>query len=433
MSAHVLVIQLARLGDLAQSLPLIFGLKQAGARVDLICGFDPGDWLRERLDSLMVLDTRSLEQGLEDPAVLFTALRTRLGTLLAGSRHGSWDHVICLNDAVPATELAALLPGNSRCGAGVAGDPYAAWLAALGEERGENLVHLSEMMLASVPWVEGQVSAARVRNSRDIVIHSGSGSRWRQLEPLFWRGLLRELVLAMPGHRLLLTGNASERATCEKLALGIPSVINLAGRTSLDELLLTLENAALVIAQDTGVLHLAAATSTPLLGLYHASARVTETGPFQHGAHVLEVSADCHPCHEGAPTCANLDCRHWIEFHGVARIALAILRGETPPHPADPRLALWRCEFEGGGWLLRDLGSGGWYRREEKLAQLAFLRGDGAHEPLMADGKAWRAACANGMDHASWQRRLGVGSPVGLLETASHWKAACLTTKELSR
>ena len=51
----------------------------------------------------------------------------------------------------------------------------------------------------------------------------------------------------------------------------------------------------------------------------------------------------------------------------------------------------------------------------------------------MADGKAWRAACANGVDHASWQRRLGVGSPVGLLETASHWKAACLTTKELSR
>jgi hypothetical protein len=75
---------------------------------------------------------------------------------------------VCLNDAPPATELARLLPARGRHGAGVPGDPYACWLAALAEGRTLNLLHLSEMMLASLPWVEGQVTAACPRDSRDL-------------------------------------------------------------------------------------------------------------------------------------------------------------------------------------------------------------------------------------------------------------------------
>jgi ADP-heptose:LPS heptosyltransferase len=426
MKKRVLVIQLARLGDLAQSLPLLLGLKHAGCRVDLVCGIDPGDWLRERLDALLVLDPRTLESGLQDPVRLLAELRNRLGTLLDGVGPAGWDHLVCLNDAPPATELARLLPARERHGAGVAGDPFACWLAALAETREQNLLHLSEMMLACLPWVQGQVTEACQRNSRDVIIHPGSGSRFRQLDPAFWRGLLRELALALPGHRLLLTGAAGERVLCESLAKGLPTVRSLAGRTDLDELLGHLEQAALVIAQDTGVLHLAAATSTPVLGLYHGSARALETGPFQHGAHVMEIQADCHPCREGKPVCAALDCRHWLHFHDVSRTALAILRGETPPAPEDSRVTVWRCTFDQGGWLLRSVPDGNGLDHAGKLAQLRFLRGEPSGEPLVQDPRAWQGAVQHGTTSATWHRREGLGQTADITTCAAHWKAAVL-------
>jgi hypothetical protein len=214
-------------------------------------------------------------------------------------------------------------------------------------------------------------------------------------------------------------------------------VRSLAGRTSIDELLAHLEQAALVIAQDTGVLHLAAATSTPVLGLYHGSARALETGPFQHGAHLLEIVADCHPCSEGRMSCADRDCRHWLHFHDTARVALALLRGDTPPAPEDARVALWRTDFEPGGWLLRSPRDGNACQREQKFAQLAFLRGEhgpgGTTEPLVDDARAWRAAGLQGWSSARWQARQGFVSPLTLEGCAAHWKAATLDPEDTPR
>jgi ADP-heptose:LPS heptosyltransferase len=58
----------------------------------------------------------------------------------------------------------------------------------------------------------------------------------------------------------------------------------------------TLTKAKLVISGDTAIIHLAALTRTPVLGLYLGSADPFKTGPQQHLARVLWPEVDCSPC-----------------------------------------------------------------------------------------------------------------------------------------
>jgi heptosyltransferase I len=57
------------------------------------------------------------------------------------------------------------------------------------------------------------------------------------------------------------------------------ALINLVGKTSLQELLALLDRATLVISPDTGPAHMANATGTPVIGLY-ASSNPERTGPY---------------------------------------------------------------------------------------------------------------------------------------------------------
>lgn len=84
------------------------------------------------------------------------------------------------------------------------------------------------------------------------------------------------------GYSVLITGSPSERE--QELAKKIDALcqsrpINRVGQTNLQQLLITLKNAQLVIAPDSGPAHMAVTQSTPVIGLYaHSNPR--RTGPY---------------------------------------------------------------------------------------------------------------------------------------------------------
>ena len=69
--------------------------------------------------------------------------------------------------------------------------------------------------------------------------------------------------LAERGLRIVVTGVAEERPMADALARALPGTINLAGLTTLGSLGILLSRARLLIANDTGVSHVAAALQTP--------------------------------------------------------------------------------------------------------------------------------------------------------------------------
>lgn len=71
--------------------------------------------------------------------------------------------------------------------------------------------------------------------------------------------------------------------------------INIGGQTSLTELACLYKNALLVITTDSGPMHLAAATGTPVIALFGPT-DPARTGPYGTGHTVLRAGLDCSPC-----------------------------------------------------------------------------------------------------------------------------------------
>jgi len=77
----------------------------------------------------------------------------------------------------------------------------------------------------------------------------------------------------LPGARIAVLAAAHERAQAEPLLAALPSarVIDLVGRTDLLTAAAVLRRSALFIGNDTGLMHIAAASGTPTLGLFGPS------------------------------------------------------------------------------------------------------------------------------------------------------------------
>ncbi len=104
--------------------------------------------------------------------------------------------------------------------------------------------------------------------------------------------------LAARGFALVILGGPAERELCSRLEseLGSGSAVNLAGRCSLPESCAVLSRCALLICNDSGVQHLAAAMGTRCLSLFAArdlGLRWRPHGP-QHV--VIRKWVPCHTC-----------------------------------------------------------------------------------------------------------------------------------------
>jgi hypothetical protein len=418
------VIQLARLGDLLQSLPLVKALRGSGP-VELVLAFDPGRRLGAEADRVRVVEPWSLARATSRPALFMHRLVDALGGL--ATLRQPVDLQICLNEDPAATGLARLLPAGVKRGAGVAGDAYSRWLRLTGEDRLSNSLLLAEAMLCCLPGTSVRPPVVGEPGDGDVVLHPGSGSPARRLSHAFWTDLARHLLDALPERRLLITGGLLEKTGCEELeaAIGRPDrVLSLAGRLDLDELQDQLESAALVVAQDTGVLHLAAHLRRPVLGLYHGSASARETAPWLEGAQVLQAEAPCAPCVEGRPTCVDWACREQLRPVHVAAVAASLLRGGASP-PAPAGCSHLVCCRHGSGLMLRPASAAAGPEPGAVSRQSALTRdlAQGLCERDFSMAVDLERAAQAGMSTSEWRRRHW-SEPPRPVEERWHWLAA---------
>ena len=107
---------------------------------------------------------------------------------------------------------------------------------------------------------------------------------------------------------------------CVELAASVralnPSegIIDLAGKTSLPELISLLSGAAVVIANDSGPMHIAAALGRPLVTLYGPTDPIM-TGPYERMDTVLRLDIVCSPCL--SRRCSHRSCLRWIGARAV--------------------------------------------------------------------------------------------------------------------
>ncbi len=100
------------------------------------------------------------------------------------------------------------------------------------------------------------------------VLHPGSKIPAKRWPASRYTALARELTVR--GHRVVLTGSASERDVAARVAsdAGLPATAVLAGRTDLAQLAALVADARLVVSGDTGVAHLATGYRTASVVLF---------------------------------------------------------------------------------------------------------------------------------------------------------------------
>jgi heptosyltransferase II len=122
------------------------------------------------------------------------------------------------------------------------------------------------------------------------------------------------------GARIALLGGSTERQVAHEVKAQLQApVVDLVGRTSLRQALGVLSQLRLLVTNDSGLMHAAAALSVPVVALFGSTDPVA-TGPFSPQATVIRHPLPCSPCFKR--TCdIGYTCLHAITVDEVMTAA----------------------------------------------------------------------------------------------------------------
>lgn len=144
-----------------------------------------------------------------------------------------------------------------------------------------------------------------------VVIHPGSTAASRRYPPEQFAAVARMLVKEL-GLQVLFTGVSSERELVEEIraAADVPS-LSLAGCLPLDEFVALIERAPVLLSNNSGPVHIAAAVGTPVVDLY-ALTNPQHT-PWAVPHRVLFHDVDCKYCYRSVCPAGHHDCLRKVE------------------------------------------------------------------------------------------------------------------------
>jgi heptosyltransferase-2 len=118
-------------------------------------------------------------------------------------------------------------------------------------------------------------------------------------------------ALVARGYEVIVVGAPSEREYCAQVAAQIPRSRNLAGQTSVTEMIDLFSSARALVTNDSGAMHMAAVADLPTVGVFGPTTLELGYRPWQDRAVVVQTDLACRPCGKhGARACplANHKC-----------------------------------------------------------------------------------------------------------------------------
>ncbi len=118
-------------------------------------------------------------------------------------------------------------------------------------------------------------------------------------------------MLLKAGKRVVLVGSGSDAAIAARIQATQPAVVDLTDRTTLTEAAAILKRSRLVVCNDSGLMHLAAAVGARVISIFGPT-HPGEKKPLNEGSVAVwkGEGMDCSPCyHDGVfPKCDHVDC-----------------------------------------------------------------------------------------------------------------------------
>lgn len=162
------------------------------------------------------------------------------------------------------------------------------------------------------------------RTGPRIGVNPGGDRANRRWPAARFAEVARDLA-ARCGASILVFGGPGEEAISRDIAVALNGhAVNLAGRLSLEELPYFLDHCDLLVTNDSGPMHMAAALQVPVVAIF-GSSNAVEFGPYMPAdrCRVIQSAVACRPC--GDSTCCMPICLEAIPAKDVSAAAIELL------------------------------------------------------------------------------------------------------------
>ncbi len=349
---RILVIKLRYLGDVLLSTPVLAALRTTFPKAGLSMLVNPGT-------EAMIATNPHLDEVL---------IAERAGSPLrqlefvAALRRRRFDLVVDLTDGDRAAILSRLTGAAIRVGFNREGR----WRGRLYthlvpvQEQPMPMVrqHLMALEILGIPSIDS-LPALRIQatdeaaacaalgaveispGERFVAVHPGA-RWWFKSWPAARFASLIDYIQGKLGIKVVLLGSVADQQTAEAILDEVETDCrSLVGRLTLLELAGLLRQATLLVGNDNGPMHIAAAMGTPVVGLFGpADPRIW--GPAGQGHAVLYKGVDCRPCFPGGCLRGEQNCMRLIALDEVIPVVERMLE---QPDLCDNRQALTRTEI----------------------------------------------------------------------------------------
>jgi ADP-heptose:LPS heptosyltransferase len=169
------------------------------------------------------------------------------------------------------------------------------------------------------------------KKSKTIIIHPFASSPRKQWKASKWTEIIFKICGEFKDYTVNIVGTGKEREVAEHIIKDpilqkySKRLQNLAGKTNIEELKVSLEKASHFIGHDSMVAHLASITKTPTLIVSLGSVRPIETAPYQTGAIILSPRTDCFPC-KPDEKCSFFQCHADVSYQATYAVTKRFLK-----------------------------------------------------------------------------------------------------------
>lgn len=361
--SKILVISLHKIGDNLQVTPVFRALKgnYPSARVSLLTErqfafpFEGNPFIDDiRFFDRTAYANREIKSMVQGKAEICPVLK--------GLQAGKFDLVINRQSSIEGAIIAGLVQGKETRGLYMRPDGRTAiddqWtrlmFAFLPKRRHLNPFNFVDYSINICGGINGRRALELHAPDVDVIrffpegagevlaVQPGSLSPVRQWGIPNFTDAIR-LVLERSPARVLLLGSPGEAGLMKEILAGLPEslkarVTDTSRDLPLAHLPSVLKKCRLLLTNDTGTMHMAAASGTPVIALYFGESFVNETGPYGPGNLVVCSNDDCVPCMPGASCEQEYACKKHVSPEAVGSLVLWKMGHAPLPGPADYRV-----------------------------------------------------------------------------------------------
>ena len=336
---RILIIKPSSMGDVVHAFPAVHALMQEPDQTIIDWVINPA--FSELLDYLPGIGRKILFRRKELGKI--TSFFPAAIELLRELRRQPYDAIIDLQGLFRSALVGLSACGKLRYGPAAAREPLARLCYNRKLHYPENIRHAVEKNCAMIgefsgrnnispdyrlPKLEKYVSSAdrllaenALAGSRYIAVAPGARWETKQWPPEFFAVCIEKTAEVLPDMPFVLLGSPAEQPLCRSIAGMVmkAKTVDLSGKTTPGTLTEIIRRADLLLCNDSGPMHLAAAAGTPVTALFGPTDPEL-TGPYGKNCRVLQPELNCIKCF--SKNCPMKECHKKISPEETAAVIL---------------------------------------------------------------------------------------------------------------